>query len=163
MSDEDKYFYTGMLIVLVLLMFYSILSAYIEIRRPLVGHEAAIIILIGVALSYILELVIPKTIDFLTLFDSMFFDTCLPLIIFSKGFNMKRKRFVENFGVIFKYGVLGTIIQFLILCGLNILVFKVIEFSVEEQQVQTREILFLSTILSSSEFLFAIKSLNVSK
>ena len=48
---------------------------------------------------------------------------------------MKRKRFVENFGAIFKNGVLGTLIQFLIMCGLNILVFKVIEFSVEEQQV----------------------------
>ena len=92
-SENDLYFYTGILIVLLLLMFYSVLSAYIEIRRPLVGHEAAVIILVGVAVSYVLEFVLPQAIDFLTLFDSMFFDTCLPLIIFSKGFNMKRKRF----------------------------------------------------------------------
>ena len=59
MSDEDKYFYSGMLIVLILLVFYSILSAYIEIRRPILGHEAAIIILAGVVLSYTLEFVIP--------------------------------------------------------------------------------------------------------
>lgn len=130
--EEEIYYYVGISIVLVLLVIYSILSAYLEIKRPLVGHEAAVIILIGVALSYIVDYFLPQSINFLALFDSMFFDTCLPLIIFSKGFNMRRKRFVENFSSIFTLGVLGTIFQFLIMCALNILVFKLVDFALFE-------------------------------
>ena len=132
--EEEIYYYVGVLIVLTLLVIYSILSAYIEIRRPLVGHEAAVIILLGVGLSYIVDYFLPQSINFLALFDTMFFDTCLPLIIFSKGFNMKQKKFVENFSAIFKFGFLGTILQFLIMCGLNILVFKVVEFTIFENR-----------------------------
>lgn len=150
------------MIIFALLVVYSIMGAYIDKKRPLLGHETGVVILMGVGISYLVLFFLPESLNLLTFNQTVFFDACLPLIIFSKGFNMKRKKFFQNFTNIFKFGIIGTLILFLIMCGANILVFKWANFNfAEDDEIQTREIFFLSAIMCSSEFLIPIKSLKL--
>jgi NhaP-type Na+/H+ or K+/H+ antiporter len=41
--------------------------------------------------------------------EAMFFSIILPPIIFSQGYNLRKKYFFENFGIICYYGLLGKI------------------------------------------------------
>ncbi len=83
--------FSGMLII------YSLIGSYMEKKKPPIFHETGIIIIIGIIIGAIIKnkklyncerekslLLFPK---------SLFFEILLPLIIFSSGYNMKRKKF----------------------------------------------------------------------
>lgn len=46
----------------------------------------------------------------MTFDPNFFFYFCLPPIIFAAGYNMKRKKFFENFTNILIFGLLGTLL-----------------------------------------------------
>lgn len=68
-----------------------------EKKKPPIFHETGIIIIIGIIIGVIIKKVKPEFVDrekSLLLFPkSLFFEILLPLIIFSSGYNMKRKKF----------------------------------------------------------------------
>ena len=79
------------MIFLVLLVTYTILGLYMEHKKPPIGHETGIIIIIGMIVSYTIKLAVPGNIDLLQFNTNIFFEACLPLIIFASGYNLKRK------------------------------------------------------------------------
>ena len=68
-----------------------------EKKKPPIFHETGIIIIIGIIIGAIIKKVKPKFVydekSFLLFPKSLFFEILLPLIIFSSGYNMKRKKF----------------------------------------------------------------------
>jgi NhaP-type Na+/H+ or K+/H+ antiporter len=65
-----------------------------EHRPPPVGHETAIGIILGLLVSLIVYLAgYGELIQSFRFNGSIFFYLCLPPIVFSSGFNMRRKKF----------------------------------------------------------------------
>ena len=58
----------------------------------------------------------------------MFFILLLPLIIFATGYNMRRKKFFENIANVAKFGLLGTVLTFLIYSALTVSLFEFFDF-----------------------------------
>jgi NhaP-type Na+/H+ or K+/H+ antiporter len=57
----------------------------------------------------------------MTFDENLFFYFCLPPIVFASGYNMKRKKFFENFTNILLFGLFGTVLQFTIFSVLTFL------------------------------------------
>ena len=80
-----------------MLIIYSLIGSYMEKKKPPIFHETGIIIIIGIIIGAIIKKVKPDFVEgekSLLLFPkSLFFEILLPLIIFSSGYNMKRKKF----------------------------------------------------------------------
>jgi len=103
------------IIIFVLLLIYIIGGTFMEHKHAPFGHETGIAITLG----FLISLSLYET-EYQTLLDSfqfngpVFFYLCLPPIIFTSGFNMRRKRFFENIGYIILFGLFGTIITFIV-------------------------------------------------
>ena len=103
------------LIIFLLLIIYVIGGSYIEKKHYKIGHETGIAIGAGLIVSVLIHYLAPEgTRKVFHFDDTLFFYVCLPPIIFASGFNMRRKRFFDNFGYILLFGLLGTIITFMI-------------------------------------------------
>jgi NhaP-type Na+/H+ or K+/H+ antiporter len=77
-----------------LLIIYAALGIVIEKKHWPIGHESGIVILLGMLISMVFFKL--KQTDFnsmVTFNDNLFFYLILPPIIFSSGYNMKRKMF----------------------------------------------------------------------
>lgn len=118
MTDEakdkefiDLCFLMGFLTMLIL---YTFVGLYMEKKKFAFGHETGVILLIGIGISYTVKYFYPDQLYYLKFDDHIFFEYCLPLIIFASGYNMKRKRFFENMTNLTKFGLVGTLITFLV-------------------------------------------------
>ena len=90
---------------------YMIVGAFLEKIHAPIGHEAGIIILIGAGLSGGAYMIGHEEFTkMMTFNEGFFFYFCLPPIIFASGYNMKRKKFFENFGNILMFGLFGTLL-----------------------------------------------------
>ena len=80
-----------------MLIIYSLIGSYMEKKKPPIFHETGIIIIIGIIIGVILKSInkelVNKDKSLLLFPKSLFFEILLPLIIFSSGYNMKRKKF----------------------------------------------------------------------
>ena len=102
------------LIIFSLLIIYIIVGSFMEHKKALVGHETGVAILTGLLVSGIAWACGFNEVNSGFLFNGdVFFYLCLPPIIFASGFNMRRKRFFENIGYIILFGLLGTILTFI--------------------------------------------------
>lgn len=112
------------LIGVLLIITYVVTGVFIENKGCPFGHEASLVILLGAAISFTAySLGLVSVNDEFSFNDILFFYFFLPPIVFSAGFNMKRRIFFENFGSVLIFGVLSTVIQFVIfsfgLYGIN--------------------------------------------
>ena len=106
-------FSVGAVIIMVVLFFYMFIGSVIEKYRWSMGHEASFVILFGMIISYgALNSGHGELSHMLSFNDNLFFYFCLPPIVFASGYNMKRKKFFENFANILLFGLVGTVIQF---------------------------------------------------
>lgn len=86
--------------------------------------------------------------------DEIFFYYVLPPIIFGAGYNMKRRRFINNMGYILLYGVLGTVISFLII-GMLTLWFSdqgwIVNMNGNAEHLTINDALALGSVLAASD------------
>ena len=68
----------------------------------------------GIAISFTVNAVSDQAKSFLVWNNDLFFTLLLPLIIFTTGYNIRRRKFFENFANITKLGLIGTISTFFI-------------------------------------------------
>jgi sodium/hydrogen exchanger-like protein 6/7/sodium/hydrogen exchanger 8 len=84
-----------------------------EVKQLPIGHETGVIIIICTIISIILVRVNEtKNVGYLAWDNDLFFEFLLPLIIFTTGYNIRRKKFFENFANITKFGLMGTGLTF---------------------------------------------------
>lgn len=115
MSQEHTIASIATIIIFLLLVVYVIGGSFSEKKKFVVGHETGLAILIGFLISLIIMVSGKKEINKSFMFDDkVFFYFCLPPIIFSSGYNMQRKKFFSNFGYILIFGLIGTIITFVV-------------------------------------------------
>ena len=108
------------IIIFVMLVIYIILGSYMEKKKVILGHETGVAIVIGFIISLGVKYLGDSSMEGSFNFDSnIFFYFCLPPIIFAAGFNMRRKRFFDNIGYIMLFGLLGTIITFIVFSALT--------------------------------------------
>ncbi|KAJ1378357.1 Sodium/solute symporter superfamily [Sesbania bispinosa] len=87
--------------------------------------------------------------------EQLFFAYLLPPIIFNAGFQVKKKRFFRNFLAIISYGVLGTLIMFLIVSLGSSLFFKKLEISLD-----MGDYLALGAVFSATDSICTLQALN---
>ena len=111
--------------ILALNMFiYVVLGSYIEKTGGCgFGHETGAVILIGTLISFTFWACDLSPAEFQ--FSAKFlFEIGLPLILFSAGYNMRRRRFFENFSNITIFGILSTLTTFIFIALFTWLLFR---------------------------------------
>lgn len=102
------------LVIFLLLIIYVIGGTYMEHKHTPFGHETGVALLLGFLISMIAYFAgSDEFVDGFSFSGDIFFYLCLPPIIFTSGFNMRRKRFFENIGYITLFGLVGTVITFI--------------------------------------------------
>jgi NhaP-type Na+/H+ or K+/H+ antiporter len=103
-----------------LILIFVVSGGYMEHKKARFGNETCIALALGLVISVMLHYLPPngESMD-ISFNEDVFFYVCLPPIIFSSGFNMRRKRFFRNIGYVLLFGVLGTIIVFFTFTGLT--------------------------------------------
>ena len=104
---------------LLMLIIYTSVGLYMEKAKPSFGHETGVILLMGISISFLVQWLQPEFTENFEFQNTFFFQCWLPLIIFASGYNMKRKKFFQNFSNISKFGLLGTLITFIIYSALT--------------------------------------------
>lgn len=164
LSESSK---EGILTLSIVLLIYALIGSFIDQKKPCIGHETGIILLLGGVTSFIMDKLGHRFTNLISINDDIFFIGCLPLIVFANGFNMKRKMFFQNISNILNFGLFGTFLSFIIYTFLTKLAFKIFDFQYTSKdgqtykiEMSTTEILFLCSILSSSDIVIASSSLN---
>ena len=108
---------------MIVLFFYMFIGSVLEKYHCVVGHEAGLVILFGMLISFISYSTGHEEFNHMLSFnENFFFYFCLPPIVFASGYNMKRKKFFENFTNILLFGFFGTLMQFTIFSVLTYIV-----------------------------------------
>lgn len=88
--------------------------------------------------------------------ESTFFVFILPPIIFAAGYNLKKSNFVKNFGYITLYGVIGTLISFVVLSTLIIFWNDALHEPKSSMRLMTKECLLLASVLCATDTVAAL-------
>ncbi len=116
-------FSMGAVIIMAVLFFYMFMGSVIEKYHWPVGHEASLVIILGMLVSFgAMQSGHSEMNHMLQFNENFFFYFCLPPIVFASGYNMKRKKFFENIGNILLFGLVGTVVQFTIFSLLTYIV-----------------------------------------
>jgi NhaP-type Na+/H+ or K+/H+ antiporter len=113
-------------------------------------HESSIATLLGILIGAILKVFWNQTI----IFDNeIFFYFVLPPIIFSAGYTLKRRNFFRYFHLISLFGIIGTILQFVLIALLSSLFayYFLDPLSAEDHIFTWKDGILLAAILSGSD------------
>ena len=106
---------SGALVIFFVFFVYLVLGAFIEKMRCVVGHETGLTVIVGMCISFVAWYIQKgEFVEMMEFDESFFFYFCLPPIIFSSGYNMKRKKFFENILNISLFGLFNTVMQFML-------------------------------------------------
>ena len=103
-----------------LILIFVVGGGYMEHKKAPFGNETCIALALGLIISVMLHYFPAdgQSMD-ISFNGDVFFYVCLPPIIFSSGFNMRRRRFFRNIGYVLLFGVVGTIVFFFTFTGLT--------------------------------------------
>jgi solute carrier family 9 (sodium/hydrogen exchanger), member 8 len=154
--NEKNLFALEIPVVVLLCILYSLASYSIhEYKRlyhtPPWCHESSIATILGILIGAILKFWTNETIKF---DNEVFFYLVLPPIIFSAGYTLKRRNFFRYFHLISFFGIIGTILQLILLALLSSFFasyFVNPMITTENQKFSWKDGLLLSAILSGSD------------
>ena len=113
-SVSSSLSYKGV-VAIIILIFYTIAAPIFQKLNFHYLHESGICMIVGTLIA-LLSKYIGNTNDtlnnFVTFDDEMFFNIVLPPIIFSAGYNLKKRAFFKYFFYIVTFGIFGTVIVF---------------------------------------------------
>ena len=165
-EDMEENAFLCYIIILILMSIYVIVGTYMETNKCGFGHETGVVIILGILIAAILKhynyAVITAQFS-----PELLFDFGLPLILYAAGFNMRRRRFFENINNITMFGVLSTVVCFIILTTLTTLAFNhnlIFKFEQEPDghwirttmHIPTMEISLICAMLCSSDIIAAV-------
>lgn len=85
----------------------------------------------------------------------------LPPIIFAGGFNLRKTLFFENFSLITFYGIVGTILSFLVISTLSISLIKTGSFF-EGKTLAVSDMLLFSAVMCATDTVAALSLVKAS-
>ncbi len=104
------------------MLVYVVAGTWMERRKCAFGHETGVVILLGIAIGAILELCGD---EISTEFNpAVLFDFGLPFILYAAGYNLRRRRFFDDINNITMFGVLSTVVCFILLSVATISIFN---------------------------------------
>ena len=102
-------------VAIVILIFYTIAAPIFQKLNFHYLHESGICMIIGTLIALISKYIgnmNDSLNSFVSFDDEMFFNIVLPPIIFSAGYNLKKRAFFKYFFYIIAFGIFGTILSF---------------------------------------------------
>jgi sodium/hydrogen exchanger-like protein 6/7/sodium/hydrogen exchanger 8 len=171
-GDEEYYVKAGYIAVLFLLIVYTMVGSFIESTKSGYIHETGVAIILGMTISLIARFFgFIEMSNILEFSESLFFYVCLPPIVFSAGYNMKRKKFFQHFNYIALFGICGTFTCFTFFSFFTGLLFYIQPMSkyipetgvTEDFKLTLREILLLCSLMCSSDVVAAVSLIDFQK
>ena len=110
----------GSLVMFALIILYLVISSLKSSTNTAFGHEASYITAIGFLISLAAFMSNDNTIQENIIFDdNVLFYFYIPPIVFASGYNMRRKRFFQNFTNIMIFGIFGTLVTYIFFAALT--------------------------------------------
>ena len=148
------------------MVLYVLVGTRMETKGCGFGHETGVVIIIGMLVSYILN--VANEVNIGAFSPDVLFEFGLPMILYAAGYNMRRRRFFDNINNITMFGILSTVLCFIILSSLTYAIFNagMITKYKYDKEAQTwsnmvineppMEIFLLCAMLCSSDIIAAV-------
>ena len=119
-EQHQEQVYGFYLTFFIMMLFFFITGAMIEKFKPRYGHETCLTLILGIIISLILWAIHPvKNTTVFQFKSGFFFNFFLPPIVFNSGFNMRKKKFFANLGNVALFGLVVTLVCFVIYSALT--------------------------------------------
>ena len=121
-EENEHAIYIAYIILVLIMIVYVTVGTWMEKNGCGFGHETGVVIIIGMSIGGILHLFGD---NIATEFKpTVLFDFGLPFILYSAGYNMRRRRFFDDINNITMFGILSTVVCFVVLSLLTTLIFQ---------------------------------------
>ena len=121
-EENEEAVYIAYILLITIMIIYVTCGTYLEKKKCGFGHETGVVILLGLAVGAILHLCGD---NIATEFNPVvLFDFGLPFILYSAGFNMRRRRFFDDINNITMFGILSTVVCFVVLSLTTVGIFQ---------------------------------------
>ena len=144
-------------VAIIILIFYTIAAPIFQKFNFHYLHESGICMIVGTIIALISKYIgnlNDSLSNFVTFDEEMFFNIVLPPIIFSAGYNLKKRAFFKYFFYIITFGIFGTVISFLIVSGLIYFSNSLKFFS--PFNLDSKLILLFSSVIASTDTVAAM-------
>ena len=120
-EEHEEAIYIAYIVLICIMITYVTVGTWMEKKKCGFGHETGVVILISLTVGYILHLCGD---NIATQFSPVvLFDFGLPFILYSAGYNMRRRRFFDDINNITMFGILSTVVCFIVLSLTTVAVF----------------------------------------
>lgn len=164
-SESEHGVYIAYILIISIMIVYVTVGTWMERRKCGFGHETGVVILIGFIIGLILHLFGDNIAT--EFHPTVLFDFGLPFILYTAGYNMRRRRFFDDINNITMFGILSTVVCFIVLSMTTIGIFKAGWITKYEQSpdgswttaevdMPTIEITLLCAMLCSSDIIAAV-------
>lgn len=163
MGDEEHgdFLSSKTSVAIIILIIYTISTPIFKKCHFHYVHESGICMLLGLFIGLIANYFFDSNESFtknLSFNDEIFFNFVLPPIIFSAGYNLKKKSFFKFFFYIITFGIFGTLLSFGTVSSLTFLSNKWGFFS--PFKLSLKQILLFSSVIASTDTVAALTFIN---